>query len=318
MARTATDPRAAPVSGWRLLRDRIIPRTALGLSTLFLFAAIGAAFSGAVLFAYYQWRLDQNEATLTSLVENFDDEVAGAKEEITADRDDATEQIRQELEPLQKLVASGETLEQLLEVVSPSMWFVVSRDEAGAPSVGSAFVVASDSEQSFLLTSYNTVRAVTRQPAPALTVRKGGEEVSATLWTWDESRDLALLVMDRRPQHRGDRRSRVRGVGPRIGWGGRGPGVGRRCVLGRSPARRGRGQRLPGWPGGDEPGRGDRRGIPHLLPVGLPPRRGVLRRAHPRLVRPGVALPEWGRPGGGRRATLIPRRRPATGRDGRA
>jgi S1-C subfamily serine protease len=202
MARTATDPRAAPVSGWRLLRDRIIPRTALGLSTLFLFAAIGAAFSGAVLFAYYQWRLDQNEATLTSLVENFDDEVAGAKEEITADRDDATEQIRQELEPLQKLVASGETLEQLLEVVSPSMWFVVSRDEAGAPSVGSAFVVASDSEQSFLLTSYNTVRAVTRQPAPALTVRKGGEEVSATLWTWDESRDLALLVIGRGNQPR--------------------------------------------------------------------------------------------------------------------
>ena len=202
MARTATDPRAAPVSGWRLLRDRIIPRTALGLSTLFLFAAIGAAFSGAVLFAYYQWRLDQNEATLTSLVENFDDEVAGAKEDITADRDDATEQIRQELEPLQKLVASGETLEQLLEVVSPSMWFVVSRDEAGAPSVGSAFVVASDSEQSFLLTSYNTVRAVTRQPAPPLTVRKGGEEVSATLWTWDESRDLALLVIGRGNQPR--------------------------------------------------------------------------------------------------------------------
>jgi len=202
MARTATDPRAAPVSGWRLLRDRIIPRTALGLSTLFLFAAIGAAFSGAVLFAYYQWRLDQNEATLTSLVDNFDDEVAGAKEEITADRDDATEQIRQELEPLQKLVASGETLEQLLEVVSPSMWFVVSRDEAGAPSVGSAFVVASDSEQSFLLTSYNTVRAVTRQPAPPLTVRKGGEEVSATLWTWDESRDLALLVIGRGNQPR--------------------------------------------------------------------------------------------------------------------
>jgi S1-C subfamily serine protease len=202
MARTATDPRAAPVSGWRLWRDRIIPRTALGLSTLFLFAAIGAAFSGAVLFAYYQWRLDQNEATLTSLVENFDDEVAGAKEEITSDREDATEQIRQELEPLQKLVASGETIEQLLEIVTPSMWFVVTRDDAGAPSVGSAFVVASDSEQSFLLTSYNTVRAVTQQPAPPLTIRKGGEEVSATLWTWDESRDLALLVIGRGNQPR--------------------------------------------------------------------------------------------------------------------
>lgn len=210
MARTVTDQRAAPPpappagpsSGWRTFRDRIVPRTALGLSTLFLFAAIGAAFSGAVLFAYYQWRLDQNEATLTNLVEGFDDEVAGAKDEIAADREDATEQIRQELEPLQKLVASGETLEQLLEVVAPSMWFVVTRDEAGAPSVGSAFVVASDSEQSFLLTSFNTVRAVTQQPAPSLTIRKDGEEVGATLWTWDEARDLALLVVGRGNQPR--------------------------------------------------------------------------------------------------------------------
>lgn len=202
MARPATHHGAAPVTGWRLLRDRIIPRTALGLSTLFLFAAIGAAFSGAVLFAYYQWRLDQNEATLTNLVENFDDEVAGAKDEISSDREDATAQIRQELEPLQKLVASGETLEQLIDVVEPSMWFVVTRDESGAPSVGSAFVVASDSEQSFLLTSFNTVRAVTQEPAPPLTIRKGGEESGATLWTWDEARDLALLVVGRGNQPR--------------------------------------------------------------------------------------------------------------------
>lgn len=193
---------AASDSGWRHLRDRALPRTALGLSTLILFTALGAAFSGAVLFAYYQWRLDQNETTLTGLVEEFDDEVAGAREEIKADRETATEQIRQELEPLQKLAASGETLEQLLGKVSPSMWFVVTRDEAGQPAVGSAFVAASDAQQTFLLTSYSVVRAVTAQPAPPLKVRHGGEEIDATLWTWDESKDLALLVIGRGGQSR--------------------------------------------------------------------------------------------------------------------
>lgn len=202
MTSTASPGGPRPSSGWRYWRDRVLPRTALGISTLILFTALGAAFSGAVLFAYYQWRLDQNEATLTNLVDEFDDEVEGAKEEIEANREDATEQIRQELEPLQRLAASGETLEQLLDSVVPSMWFVVTRDEAGQPSVGSAFVVASDAEQSFLLTSFTTVRALTAQPAPPLRVRHEGEEIDATLWTWDEARDLALLVIGRGNQPR--------------------------------------------------------------------------------------------------------------------
>ena len=52
------------------------------------------------------------------------------------------------------------------------MWFVETRDEAGQPSVGSAFVVFSDAEQSFLIASYNTVRANTQEPAPGI---DGGE-----------------------------------------------------------------------------------------------------------------------------------------------
>ncbi len=70
-------------------------------------------------------------------------------------------------------------------------------DEDGAPSVGSAFVVFSDAEASFLLTSYATIRAATREPGPEIRVRQGGEELVATLVTWEEGRDMALLSIPR-------------------------------------------------------------------------------------------------------------------------
>lgn len=206
-APAADGPPAGPTRSG--MRDRLLPRTVLGLSTLMLFTAIGAAFSGAVLFAYYQWRLDQNEAEVAALVTGFDEAVDEARGTIESEREAAKEQVRQEIEPIKKLAASGETLTELVEQVGPSVWFVVTRDEAGQPSVGSAFVAASDAEQSFLLTSYSTVRANTAQPAPGIRVRKGGEELDATLWTWDEGRDLALLVLRKGNQ-------------PRLEWAGNG------------------------------------------------------------------------------------------------
>ena len=61
------------------------------------------------------------------------------------------------------------------------MWFVQTLDDAGAPSVGSAFVVFADDQQSFLLTSYTTVASSTTKPAPTITLRKGDETLTATL-----------------------------------------------------------------------------------------------------------------------------------------
>jgi S1-C subfamily serine protease len=63
--------------------------------------------------------------------------------------------------------------------------------------VGSAFVVASDAEQTLMLTSYSTVRAATRRPGPGVVVRKGEEELRADLFTWQEDRDLALLIVNK-------------------------------------------------------------------------------------------------------------------------
>lgn len=175
-----------------------MPQTVLGMSMFVLVGALGAAFSGAVLYAYYDYRLNQYEEQTAAFAAEFDERFAQARQLLQAERDDAKAQIRQELEPLKKIAAEGETLTNLAERVGPSVWFVESQDEAGQPSVGSAFVVASDSDESYLVTSYTTVRAATRQPGPAIVLRKGGDTVDrVTLWTWQEERDLALLIVPR-------------------------------------------------------------------------------------------------------------------------
>ena len=178
-------------------RERLVPKTILGMCTLILATAIGAAFSGAVLYAYYDYRLNRNEERINSFTAGFDQRFQTALDTIESEGAAAKAEVRAELEPIKKIRAEGETLEELVKKVQASVWFVNTLDESGQPSVGSAFVVASDGEQSLLLTSYNTVRAATRTPGPVVNVRKGDEQLKATLWTWQEDKDLALLILQK-------------------------------------------------------------------------------------------------------------------------
>src|SRR5438309_11874921 len=147
---------AAPPLSWR---DRLLPKSVLGMTMLLLMASLGAAFSGTVLYAYYEYRLNKNEQRVTSFINRFDQQFKGALNAIATEREDAKSQIKRQLEPLQKVAAEGTTLDNLMKKVAPSLWFVHTLDDAGQPSVGSAFVVASDSNQTLLLTSFTTVRA---------------------------------------------------------------------------------------------------------------------------------------------------------------
>lgn len=164
------------------------------MSVVLIAAAVGAAFSGTVLYAYYEYRLNQNEERIASFVEGFDERFQTALDTIKAESEEAKADIRNELKPLQEIAAEGNTLKSLGDNVKESVWFVSTQDEAGQPSVGTAFVIASDDDQSLLLTSWNTVRASVRSPGPPITVRKGDKTLKVTLWTWQEERDLALLV----------------------------------------------------------------------------------------------------------------------------
>ena len=176
---------------------RLLPRSVLGITALILATSLGAAFSGAVLYAYYEFRLDRTDSKAEEFASTFKDELDKAVKIIQSERDTAKEAVRDELKPLEQLAATGETLERLREEVSPSVFFVSTLAEDGSPSVGSAFVVFSDAEQSFLLTSYNTIRAATQTPGPPIKVRQGNDEVDGRLQSVDPDKDLALLAINR-------------------------------------------------------------------------------------------------------------------------
>ena len=89
------------------------------------------------------------------------------------------------------------SVEALGRKVAPSVWKVTTMDEAGRPVEVSATVAGSFGGESFLLTSYAAVRAGTVSPGPEIIVRNGGSQATATLWTWQEDKDLALLVVSR-------------------------------------------------------------------------------------------------------------------------
>jgi S1-C subfamily serine protease len=176
-------------------RERLVPKTALGMTAMILAFSVGAAFSGVIFFSYYQFRKDKTDDKVNALTKDFNSNYKNALKQIQKAGEDANKQVQKELEPLEKVRAEGDTLENLVKKVSGSLFFVSTLDEAGAASVGTGFVVASDSNQSLLLTSYTTVRAATHQPGPAVTVRQGDQTVKATLWTWQEDKDLALIVL---------------------------------------------------------------------------------------------------------------------------
>ena len=89
------------------------------------------------------------------------------------------------------------TPEGIAQKAGPSVWTVSSLDEAGRPVDGSGFIAGSFGGQTFVLTSLSIVRAATRIPGPDIVVRNGGSDLKATLWTWQEDRDMALLVIGR-------------------------------------------------------------------------------------------------------------------------
>jgi len=177
--------------------QRILPKTAIGVVMLLLAAAVGFAFGGTVLYAYYQYKADKVEKKVNSFVNGFEDRFKKAEDDIDKEKEAAKAEVRKEIEPIKELRASGATLKSLIDQVKDSVYLVETQDEFGRPQVGSAFVVTSDAEKSYLVTSLSVVKAATRKPGPGIQVRKGDDRTDATLWTWHEERDLALLIVNK-------------------------------------------------------------------------------------------------------------------------
>jgi S1-C subfamily serine protease len=174
-----------------LWRGRIIPKTVLGIAFTMMVAGLAMAASGTLLFMRYQFQQSESDA----LVRNFPAQVRLAQRAVQNEGRNARAKIQQDLDPLRKLAATSETLNTVLTSAEPSVWGVRTLDVDGQGVPGTAFVVASDDEKTFLLTSHAVIRASTTKPGPEIKLRKGSKEFVATLWTWDEGRDLALLVV---------------------------------------------------------------------------------------------------------------------------
>src|SRR3546814_10734268 len=93
--------------------------------------SIASAFTGAVLYAYYDYRLGQTEDRVDAFAAGFGEAVDEAVDEIESSRDEAVSQVQAQLDELERFAASGETLSGLLEQAAPSVWFVSTLDEAG-------------------------------------------------------------------------------------------------------------------------------------------------------------------------------------------
>ncbi len=185
---------AKPPKGGRI-RHRILPRSVLGIAALILAFAIGAGFSGVVLFSYYQYKLNQSNARVNTLISGYKKQFANAEGDLSAAVAAANTNIQNQLKSIRDLQAGPATLATLTRDVSRSVFFVHTLDASGQASVGTAFVVSSNTTQSLLLTSYTTVKAATVAPGPTVFVRQGNVDTPVTVRAWDPQYDLALLVL---------------------------------------------------------------------------------------------------------------------------
>jgi hypothetical protein len=202
--RWAVGPSAASAAGGAgarrvsAFRSRILPRSLLGVASLILAFAIGAGFSGVVLYSYYQYKLNQTDQRVNGLINGYKTQFTNAEADLNAAVAAAKANIAAQLKTVQEQQTSPSVLAALIRQVAPSVFFVHTLDASGQPSVGTAFVVSSNSSDSLLLTSYTTVAAATHSPGPPVYVKQGnGSDVPVTVRTWDPQYDLALLVLPR-------------------------------------------------------------------------------------------------------------------------
>ena len=166
---------------------------ALGVVVIALVLAVVVGFVGAYVYT-------KSDIGAIEAVDPADRPLAEAEQRAKEEADRRARQAADAADDDQSTTTTRPEIlspDDLAKKVAPSVWSVKSLNEAGEPTEGSAFVAGSFGGQTFLLTSLAVVRAATLDPGPEITARNGNSEVKVTLWTWQEERDLALLVLSR-------------------------------------------------------------------------------------------------------------------------
>jgi len=158
---------------------------------MLIFALVGVAFgtSGAFWWAHFNTEINQ----LRTDTQDFETRSQSASADIDKQKTDAETEINNALKPLKGFLTETQTI-QLSQVFAPSVYTVVTLDDQGRPSVGTAFSVVTNGNETLLLTSYTTVRAATVNPGPGINLRKNGTpDIPASLVSWDTDHDMAVL-----------------------------------------------------------------------------------------------------------------------------
>jgi len=110
------------------------------MAAIVLSASIGAAFSGAILYSYYEYRLQKTNDRVNTLITTYQKEFQSATGDLANQANQAKSQIQNALGPLNEL--TGAALVSLDKKLAPSVFFVSTTDQNVQPSVGSAFAIA--------------------------------------------------------------------------------------------------------------------------------------------------------------------------------
>ncbi|HEY3810304.1 MAG TPA: serine protease, partial [Acidimicrobiales bacterium] len=130
-----------------------------------------------------------------TLISGYKTQFTRAEGDLNAAVAAAQTNIQNQLKAVEQLQAGPATLAALVKQVAPSVFFVHTLDANGQPSVGTAFVVSSNSTESLLLTSYTTVQAATHAPGPTVFIQQGNTNTQVTVRAWDTQYDMAVLVL---------------------------------------------------------------------------------------------------------------------------
>lgn len=177
------------------VRDAVLGnerRIGLWIVPLFLIVALlGATLAGSVAALYYGQQVRRLESTTASARA----EVEQARQEITATASEAQQTIDAQMR------RAREELAQEAPVESPrdAGVFAVSADHAaGEVRVGSAFVIASEENQTHLVTTYDLVESG-EQAVEAVRVFLEDGPVPAVVHNYDRERDVATLRLGAGP-----------------------------------------------------------------------------------------------------------------------
>jgi S1-C subfamily serine protease len=177
---TGRTPTLADLDHQPFLRRHFWPPSALGIVAISIAVSMVVGFTGALIYT------SSDNAQIAAVDPADQTRTLPTAPPVTEPAGPSTTKPAEILNP-----------EGIAAKSRASVWSVSSLDDAGRPVEGVGFIAGSFGGQTYMLTSLSIIRAATRIPGPDVLIRNGGSEVKATLWTWQEDRDLALLVTGR-------------------------------------------------------------------------------------------------------------------------